>query len=725
MELEIGQKFVRENNPELGVGVITAIDGRFIDVMFPESGTKMRLTKEAPGLRLVELNVGDEVEYRDHITSIEKIVSDVATLADGRVANLNDLWPVVRPPTIIDRLLAGEVDPHDDVTNRLDGYTLLNFRRRGAVPSLMGGRVEIFAHQLDTAARAIADDQVRWLLADEVGLGKTVVACMIASALVRMGRIESAVIFAPETLTLQWLGELYRKFHQVFVHIDAERLASVATDFGQEVNPFDVHRLAIVSFEFLAQNPGLEAALHAAMPELVIVDEAHRGEHVALQDILFPLVRQAEHALMLTATPFQHDTDGFLKLADALSLPREAHEEIAVRHVSAVTRDDIETLGTRVPNPIACDAGKLDDDDPRVQWLIDAGRAWKKTGEKALVFVNNPTDVAKVQRVLERQLQTRVFVFHENMKTSARDIELAQFRISTNPILVSSGAGGEGRNFQFCKHIVHLDLPENPMILEQRIGRLDRIGRTGEIPITYFRTGNKIVEQFEKSGIFERATISAKRRVGWRFPDSYSPENARATLAQIPEDLDTLTEKFCIEAADRLGMDIIEKEGKSIYFIEYGTGVTTDAIPGIHQGDRFFGTFDRAEGVANDVVDFFANGHALVEGLLAELEDSPRGRVTAVRLNAEQRQRLQGVYLLVIEGRNVSKMHMLGLLDASGLAAPLLQREGARVQGLLTQAAALPSSQVALMMNRFKEHPRVTALDPNELLFAALIVAMD
>ncbi|MEZ4458478.1 MAG: helicase-related protein [bacterium] len=731
MELEVGQKFVRENNPELGVGIITGIEGRFVDVLFPESGTQMRLTKEAPGLRLITLNVGDEVEFRGEASTITHILAGVATLEDGRVASLNDIWPVFKPPSIIDRLLTGEVSPHDEVANRLDGYKLLNYRRRGAVPSLMGGRVEIFPHQLDTAARAIEADRVRWLLADEVGLGKTVVACMIASGLIRMGRISSAVIFAPETLTVQWLGELYRKFHQVFVHVDAERIAAVRTDFGPEVNPFDVHPFAIVSFDLLAKNPLLEAALNEALPELVIVDEAHRGVDARLEDILFPLVKSAEHALMLTATPFQHDEAGFFRLADALELPHEQSESgHAFSNVSAVTRDDIQTLGTRVPKPIPLEgvdlkSHDLDESDPRVAWLIEQAKAWKAAGEKALVFVNNAARAKRLQEVLERHLQTRVFMFHEQMKTSSRDIELAQFRISQNPVLVSSGAGSEGRNFQFCQQMLHFDLPDDPMVLEQRIGRLDRIGRTGEIPIYYFVTGAGQVEEFERLGIFERATMSAKHRDGWSFPDSHSQENSSRTIAQIPSDLDELTEKFCVEAAEKLGMDIVEKDGSSVYFVEYGSSVTAEAIPGIHEGDRFLGTFNRAEGVANDVIDFFANGHALVEGLLAELEDSKRGRVTAVRLNAEQRRRLQGVYLLVVEGKNVSRTRMLGLLDASGLAAPLLQREGARVQELLTQAAALPSSQVSLMMNRFKEHPRVIALDPNELLFAALIVAMD
>lgn len=724
MNIEVGQKFMRDTNPELGVGVVTAIEGRFLDVLFPDTGTQLRLTREAPGLTPIELEAGSAVEHQGVATTITKVVGTIATLENGAVANVRDLWPVLRPLSVLDRILKGHVDPLEDVRNRLDGYTLLNYRRRGAVPSLMGGRVEIFPHQLDTAARAIEDEQVRWMLADEVGLGKTVVACMITSALVRMGRIESAVILAPETLTVQWLGELYRKFHQVFVHVDAERLEAVRSDFGEDVNPFDVHPLAILSFELLAAKPALQMALEAAQPQMVILDEAHRTMDARLEETILPVLERAEHGLLLTATPFQHDERGFMRLADALRLPREQDEHgFSISHVSAVTRDDIATLGQRVPVRVACGMGVLDDEDPRVKWLVSSSRKWKVEGKKALVFVNNASRAKRLQETLERLLQTRVFLFHEQMKTSARDIELAQFRISPNPLLVSSGAGSEGRNFQFCDVLVHMDLPDDLMVLEQRIGRLDRIGRTGEIPIVYFESEEAAA--FEATGVFERVTISAKKRPGWVFPDSHKQEDTADVLRAIPSDLDALTEKFCIEAAERLGMDVVEKDGAAMYFVEYGSTVSVDAIPGIHEGDRFLGTFDRTEAVTNDMLDFFANGHALVEGLLAELEDSQRGRVTAVRLDAEQRRRLSGIYLLVLEGKQVSRLKFVPLVDASGLAAPLLQREGQRVMELLTKATPLGSGAAAALAERFKQHPRVEQLDAQQVVFAALVVAMD
>src|SRR5207247_8309314 len=132
-----------------------------------------------------------------------------------------------------------------------DALHLKSLREEGGLGSFLGGRIRIFPHQLYVAERACASDPVRWLLADEVGLGKTVEACLILNRLARTGRAERILIVAPAALTVQWLGELYRKFHQVFVLLDEKRLQDVERDFGAGFNPFDAHSRAILSLESL------------------------------------------------------------------------------------------------------------------------------------------------------------------------------------------------------------------------------------------------------------------------------------------------------------------------------------------------------------------------------------------------------------------------------------------------------------------------------------------
>ena len=117
---------------------------------------------------------------------------------------------------------------------------------------------------------------MRWLLADEVGLGKTVEACLILNRLVRTGRAERCLVVAPETLTVQWLGELWRKYHQVFVLLDEPRLADVARDFGAGFNPFEAHARSVIALETLVARPELTQRAVEAGIDLLVVDEAHR-----------------------------------------------------------------------------------------------------------------------------------------------------------------------------------------------------------------------------------------------------------------------------------------------------------------------------------------------------------------------------------------------------------------------------------------------------------------
>jgi len=121
----------------------------------------------------------------------------------------------------------GDLDEVEDFVTRLDILHLLTLREADGLGSFLGGRVRIFPHQLHVAERACASDPVRWLLADEVGLGKTIEAALILNRLVHAGKVERCLVVAPGALTVQWLGELWRKYHQVFTLFDERRLADV------------------------------------------------------------------------------------------------------------------------------------------------------------------------------------------------------------------------------------------------------------------------------------------------------------------------------------------------------------------------------------------------------------------------------------------------------------------------------------------------------------------
>ena len=123
------------------------------------------------------------------------------------------------------------------------------------------------------------------------------------------------------------------------------------------------------------------------------------------------------------------------------------------------------------------------------------------------MFVAHRETLEMLRDALSARAQLASGVFHEELSAARRDTEVARFRADDGPsILVSTEAGGEGRNFEFCHRLVLYDLPWRPSAVEQRIGRLDRIGRRIPVEIVYFRPasgiGADVVRLFERLGLF-------------------------------------------------------------------------------------------------------------------------------------------------------------------------------------------------------------------------------
>jgi ATP-dependent helicase HepA len=314
------------------------------------------------------------------------------------------------------------------------------------------------------------------------------------------------------------------------------------------------------------------------------------------------------------------------------------------------------------------------------------------------VFAAERETLEAIQVALSRKAQIRCGVFHEDLSPAQRDIEVAQFRLASGPsILVSTECGGEGRNFQFCSRLVLFDLPWNPQMVEQRIGRLDRIGRKRPVKIVYFRPpaglGRVVAEVYDSLGIFREpmggidrelqgieaaiveaaldprpgaarpfeATLAEVRAAQQRsraavyrelIREPYRPEMAQEILASIPEGFEELTQDVVLAACEAFGFHVEEQRGRSRYSVEFGNRARIDSLPGVAPGTSFLGTFDREEGVEDESIDFFSSGHPLVEGVLAGLEDSTLGR-TAVLTVESQGERGLGVGVLYAQRGSV------------------------------------------------------------------------
>jgi ATP-dependent helicase HepA len=714
-----GQKLVHPFNPELGVGEVVEVDGRFLVVRFPDAEREIRLAAEGSGLAPLELGPGTRARLvdSDQEVQIAERLESGYRLSDGRTVDDADLWPLGRVDSPLERLASLRLDPVASLRNRLDGVRLAELRGGGGFASLLGGRIQLFAHQLHTADRALQDDPVRWLLADEVGLGKTIEACLILSALLRTGRAERALVVAPRTLAVQWLGELYRKFHQTFALLDQERIDAVAEIYEADANPFEVHPSGVISLELLTSDRRISRLAEAAAPDLIVIDEAHRLVQRDLDETIAPLVAGAKHALLLTAAPLAADREGFHRLLSLLH--PEAYPTFAafaeavdagnatLRCTSAVRRKDLGGFQPRVPRPIDLPApARTLADDARAAWLIEQVPRWRERNEKALVFVHDPDEVEALKTFLERRARTHIAVFHEGVSAARRDLEVARFRDTRAPVLISSEAGGEGRNFQFCHRMVHFDLPSDPIRLEQRIGRLDRIGREIPVEIVYFRheaVQPDVARLFERLDLFARPSAGLDAALGGVgdairratrarsrldreaiaaevererghhrrdlprsfYPDAYDAARADEILARVPPDLEERTRRFCLEAAEDLGFEVVDKGGAATYYVEFGGHARVESLPGVEGGSRFLGTFDRAESVRREEIDFFASGHPLVEGLLLELEDGPRGRACVIDIPGKGR---EGAGLIVVGSGDAG--WRTTVIDASGAPRP-------------------------------------------------------
>ena len=367
-----GDYLTHRFNPELGIGRVAAVEGRVLVVEFPRTGARLRVAAGTDALIAIDLDPGRPVRIiatGEQTIVAARLPNGLVQLANGRTASVEEIWPLDVERSSLERLAIGEVDSAADFLIRLDVLQLLAMRQADGLGSFLGGRVRLFPHQLYVAERATTAEPVRWLLADEVGLGKTIEAALILNRLVHTGKVERCLVVAPDALTVQWLGELWRKYHHVFTLLDDKRLADVARDFGADFNPFDVHRRAVIALEMLVDRPHLTTQAVAAGIDLLVVDEAqrlrrppgHPGEPA--WRAVAPIAALGRHVLLLSATPLEDDAHGFFRLLQLLR-PEEFPEDISFEErlahrvslpacTSSTRRVDIGGLPPRIGTAVA------------------------------------------------------------------------------------------------------------------------------------------------------------------------------------------------------------------------------------------------------------------------------------------------------------------------------------------------------------------------------------
>ncbi|HTG43016.1 MAG TPA: RNA polymerase-associated protein RapA, partial [Verrucomicrobiae bacterium] len=761
-----GQRWVSETEPELGLGMVLNTTPNQVTVVFRATGTTRQYSIENAPLKRVLFRAGETIQGGEEEKKFK--VSEV-TEERGLIIYHSEGTQI--PETLLsdkmslnaprERLLAGHVSPSSTFDLRTRAIQLHHEIRRSPVRGFVGGRIGLIPHQLFIASEVTSRQNPRVLLADEVGLGKTIESCLILHRLLLTGRVQRVLILLPESLVHQWFVELLRRFNLWFSIFDEERCAAIE-QHDPEGNPFQENQLIIASIKLLSQKESRATQALSAGWDLLIVDEAHHlhwspEAPSAEYQIVEALARSTPAMLLLTATPEQlgeashfarlrlldperfHDLEHFLaehshyeeiatvagkllageKLSSAESAALGAVLGIAAEPLSAqllsapgdVVKRLLDQHGTgrvmfrntrvamsgfpkRMANLISLPPvnterlGELHeefetdadpaapkppydfDDDARISWLANFLR--NNPGAKVLLLCRYREKVEMIEGALRGAIKVNIAVFHEKLPLIQRDRNAAWFAEEEGAqILICSEIGSEGRNFQFSHHLVLFDLPLDPELLEQRIGRLDRIGQTNEIMIhipfiqgspqellvrwyqegvnafvRHFSGGAEMGEAF-RAEVFRIALEDApqeefetllKKTQRFRVQleeklhlgrdrllemNSFDAKRSAVIIEQIALlDSDAKLERFVTEAFDHFGLRIDDLGNRT--FSLGGGDLFHDKIPALPE-EGLTATVDRTRALSRENVGFLTLDHPIVTSLLDMLLGSEQG----------------------------------------------------------------------------------------------------
>ena len=798
-----GQRWISESEPELGLGTVMQTGSGRVQVAFKAAGESRTYTVDQAPLKRVRFRAGDKIRTQADTELVVKEVIEQAGLLiyvgeqqQVPEAELSDRVSLQGPQ---ERLFAGRFDSSTTFALRRRTLELLHRARQSPVRGFVGGRIDLIPHQLYIAQEVANRHAPRVMLSDEVGLGKTIEACLILHRLLLSGRANRILVLVPESLVHQWFVEMLRRFNVWLNIFDAERCASI--EAGEPgANPFLDDQLVLTSIDFLAGDPRRAGQAVAAGWDMLVVDEAHHLEWSEAAPsrahrVVEELSRQSAGLLLLTATPEQlgvesHfarlrllDPDRYPDLATFQAEPKDykatagvagklrveteltkkdvtvlrrllAHDVQLEQRLAALSRGDPEARAAlledlldlhgpgrvlfrntragmkgfpkrtlhlarlepgaeaeqwldRVSTEFAEDAGDTQlqaafdlAKDPRVLWLVQ----WLQqiAPEKVLLIGRSIEKAEALDAALRRHLTIKTGIFHEGLTLLQRDRNAAWFAEPDGArLLICSEIGSEGRNFQFAHHLVLFDLPLNPELLEQRIGRLDRIGQSADIQIhvpylahspqevlarwyheglnafeSNLEGGNELLHRFgravhdlalefpvadraaaeaELAGLLKQtqtARLEIRRRLEQGRDrllelNSFRPATAQRIINQIQEqDRQPDLENYLLEVFDHFGVHIEELAPHTWQLNPLG--ITTDSFPSM-PAEGMIATCDRRRALGREDVGFLTWDHPLVTGAMELLLGAETGNCAFAVLPAANDRTLLLELIFVLE----------------------------------------------------------------------------
>ncbi len=743
MEFCPGQRWISESQPEKGLGLILKNNNETVTVMFPAVDETLTYASKSAPLRRVIFDTGDTIELQDGSTLIVDKATEsegiITYSADGRQVNESELSDRIGFHQPDARLLGGRVNSSRKFQLRQRTLEAKSRMRSQKERGIMGARIDLIPHQLYIANEVGLRHAPRVLLADEVGLGKTIEACLIMHRQIVSGKISRALVLVPEQLVHQWFIELLRRFSLQFAIFDEERCASIENggdedsvileeDKNKNTNPFLDDQLVLASVGLLADDEHRASQALEAGWDMLIVDEAHHLEWTKDQvskeyQMVEKLASRIPSLLLLTGTPGQLSPEGhfarlrlleperfsdlnkFLKdsseaaevsslvkkITDGESLEQNETERLdswiggeAPKETEELLEKILDLHGTgrlmfrnRRANlggfpereAILCPLDPKEDSDPRIDWLVDLLSLLED--QKVLIICRTIEDTERLNEAILEKIRIKTTLFHEGLELIKRDRSAAYFSEEDGArVLISSEIGSEGRNFQFASNLVLYDLPETPALLEQRIGRLDRIGQSNTVKIyvpfvegtehaslanwydqgldafeTPIEGGSKLLGQFGD----EMKKVESSDKAGWgkiisktkeakieldeqlekgrdRLLEisSFNPKISETIVSAIEEiDDDTQLEGIMIDLFDQFGI-AVEELGDHCYYIKPDTVFAGDAFPGMREIGMSI-TFDRKTAMSNEQMSFITWDHPLVSTCLDLMLNGEQG----------------------------------------------------------------------------------------------------
>ncbi|MBB6448897.1 SNF2 family DNA or RNA helicase [Geomicrobium halophilum] len=447
-----------------------------------------------------------------------------------------------------------------------------------AVPSFDGlvatshlPQLSLYDHQWETARRVVEDMNGKAILADEVGLGKTIEAGLVLKEYMIRGLVKKALILAPASLVNQWAQELNEKFN----------IPAVPQKKSYVWERCDV---VVASMDAAKRSPHRDIVLEQPY-DMIIIDEAHKLKNTKTKNYAFIKSLKKRFCLLLTATPVQNRIEELFHLVSILKPGHlgdeksfkdqykgdQSNEDIQalVQNVMVRNRRDNtnvnwtkrhvennhvkmsdeeramydavcnlkqtvqelhgfslttlqreacsskEALGVTLSNMMKKGILSEEQATPVVQAMqavktnAKAEQVLKQlqaSSEKTIIFTEYRATQLFLQWFLS-QHKIRSVPFRGGFKRSKKDWMRMLFRDHAQ-VMIATEAGGEGLNLQFCHHMINYDLPWNPMRVEQRIGRIHRLGQKEDVHITNYAIDNTVEQRilnllYDKIAMFE------------------------------------------------------------------------------------------------------------------------------------------------------------------------------------------------------------------------------